>query len=266
MDFKYALPFPYLSKKQSVDSTLLFYDNFKDKISYFYIGLPSLDLYNNQIDYDYEEKCDEFLRLTYGLYKRVLYISPSVAMFGKRPLLEYLIDNVFPVIEKYSFDGVYCWNFNMAVYVHEHYPGISIYLYPGISVKPLSMKFWKAYGGVSGFSITGDMFLDDDFINSVIGCEYSCIITLNEKCSICCRLQNKIGEYADRYGFCKNCSFNNLKGFIPPVVWHERNNGLFVGFISGYMKDFCWNRKVFLNYLRGFTIGSSDFIIAANNS
>lgn len=262
MSFKYAVPFPFLNKKEDNEVVLQFYEHFKGKIEFIYVGLSHLDLYNGYIDSDYENKCTDFLNKSLGKYKRVLYISPHVITFSKNHLLTYIIHRIYPVIDKYKFDGIFCWNFNMACCIRRHFPNIKIYLYPGVFVDIKDMAFWNKYAGVDAFTFTSDYlrYVKSRDLNLL---NYDILIVVNEKCSLKCNLSNKFGKNSSLYGFCLNCGINDYHNIILPMEINsfEKSEGNFVWFISAYMKDFNWFRTVFLSYVTGKFISSLSDVI-----
>lgn len=185
---KFSIPYNGDFSDKYIRKVILPYKKYIDSV---FFGLPSLlDTHPRFEDKDIAERNTlNFLSCNISI-KRFLTLNKAHYWKSDKEIFEFCDKMVFPIVEKYSIEGIIVSDFTMAKYIHKYMPNVELSTSCNtFSYNVCSMRLWQKECGVSLFNPPRDILRTPNLLREMSnrGFKLKCIV--NESCRYGCTQQ-----------------------------------------------------------------------------
>lgn len=230
----FSVPFPNLSKDESVGDVIEYYKVYKDSIENVYLGIPSLgNNYHNpfyhlknldsfvKTEEEYNKECIDFLEKTIGIFKRIITLNSGFYNLSDDDLRKYVNEKIVPFADYYRIEGFICTDFNMACYLHEKRPDLELHTSCNSYIENVrEMDMWHKWAGISVFNPPREFLRRPEKLKEMRATGYRLKYLVNESCLFGCpQSKNHLAAQAlGNKGFCSKCHHGEISNFFRSVA------------------------------------------------
>lgn len=184
MNRKFSLPY---SNRINPYVYINLIEDYKKNIENIFLGLSELpnhvSLQKDYINYDSKE----LLRITKGLYKRIVAYNPIFINEEISNIFDYFEKNIYPIIDEYSIDGFILTNLDLAIKLHTDFPKLEIHTSCNCFQYTIrQMEMWREFAGVTLFNPPREAARMPSLLKTMHECGFKLKVLVNEACIFGC--------------------------------------------------------------------------------